>query len=214
MIISVFGPDGVGKSTVTQPLTDLGWCVFSGTGVANWPDQTWHQELTKAGIDETVIGTEDHLFEKIRRVHAMARELEKDQKVVVIDSDPFHKTLMHDYARALPDIKRAQQILEQRFTQLSNIANYEKAARIHVYIQISDVQDDLEQAKILQDRVHARGALAHFDPKSIDQSLASIKAYRAIKELLDTKNKQVITVTSSGPLDIQRFIQEIKALDN
>jgi hypothetical protein len=39
MIVSLFGPDGVDKSTVAQTLSDAGWTIFSGTGVASWPDQ-------------------------------------------------------------------------------------------------------------------------------------------------------------------------------
>lgn len=213
MILSVFGPDGVGKSTITRALANLGWCVFSGTGVASWPDQTWHQELTKAGIDETVIGDEDHLLEKIRRSHALAKDLEKKHQIVVIDSDPLFKTLMHNYARALPNTKKANQILRERYTLLKAIAHHEdKDARIYAYLQVSDTEDELGQAKILQERIQSRNVLAPFDPTSVEKSLSHLKACITIKDLLTNKKERVITITTNKPFDVQRFQDDVLAL--
>ncbi len=210
MIISLFGPDGVGKSTITQQMTELCWNVFSGTGVASWPDQTWHRWFVKHGIDETSVDDPAHFIEKIRRLHTMARELERTEGVVVIDSDPLHKTLMYSYKSLLPDETAAQAKLEQRFDELRRVAGIRNNHEIvHVFLQVSDQLDDEEQAKILHSRLATRETLAYFDPKTLEESRLAVVSYRAVKELLEQRGETVITVTTDSPFGIKSFREQL-----
>jgi len=211
MILSLFGPDGVGKSTVSQSLSNAGWQVFSGTGVASWPDQTWHKYLIARGIEETSLDDESHFLEKIQRAHQLARDLENKYGKVVIDSDPFHKTLMHDYRKLLPNKARARQRLQERLNQLGKLIGNTQDQLIHIYFQVNDSEDTLLQAKILHERLTSRGNLAYFDPKDIDQSQANIEACTELKKLLERKGLRVITITTSKPFILNDFLVQLEA---
>lgn len=206
MILSLFGPDGVGKSTISQSLGNAGWQVFSGTGVASWPDQTWHKSLTAQGIEETSLDDESHFLEKIQRAHQLARDLESGYGKVVIDSDPFHKTLMHDYRKLLPNKAQARQRLQERLDQLSKLIGNTPDQLIHVYFQVNNSEDTLQQAKILHERLTSRGDLAYFDPKDIGQSQANVEACVELKKLLMQRDLRVITVTTSKPFILNDFL--------
>ena len=209
MILSLFGPDGVGKSTVSQSLSNTGWQIFSGTGVARWPDQTWHKSLIGRGIEETAFDNDDHFLEKIQRAHQLARDLESKYGKVVIDSDPFHKTLMHDYCKLLPNKLQAQKRLYKRFEQLSRLAEVTRYQPIHVYFQIGEGEGIPMQAEILQKRLTSRGNLAHFDPRTIEQSQASIEGYMALKDLLRQRGFKVLTITTNQPFILEDFLSHL-----
>lgn len=209
MILSLFGPDGVGKSTVSRSLQEAGWQVFSGTGVASWPDQTWHKSLVAQGIDETSLDDEVHFLEKIQRAHQLARDLESKYGKVVIDSDPLHKTLMHDYRKALPSKQQARQRLSERLEQLNKIVGDSHLQLIHTYFQIDEGDNALQQAEILQERLNSRGNLAYFDPRNIEQSQASIEACRDLKELLTQRGVRVLIVSTNRPFILDDFLNQL-----
>lgn len=193
MIVSLFGPDGVGKSTISQALQQEGWFAFSGTGVASWPDKTWHDELRAQGIEDTTYEAEEHFLEKIKRAHELARRLEKEHGNVLIDSDLLHKTLMHDFLKG-----------RDRFDELYDLAYPVDENRIHLLLYIDGPIDDV--AAILQSRVQKRGRLEHFDPKSIDDSKRMIEACEQMKTALRRKGEKVITVETSHPVDIRAVL--------
>ena len=199
MIISLFGPDGVGKSTIANALRDTGCLVFSGTHVSQWPDQTWIHELNSRGLHEPSIEDEDHFLEKIRRLHTMI-PLYAAGQTVIIDSDPFHKTLMHDYSRALKKDMDPEVFIRERFEELSKLADMKTSYR-HVGFQISNSLEDDVQARILQERVNGRGSYDHFDPRTVKQSLHMVKACRLITQLLKEFGQEVIMVETNKPLD-------------
>lgn len=190
MIVSLFGPDGVGKSTISKKLKDLGYLVVSGTGVASWPDQTWHKELTSQGIDDTTLDERGHFYEKISRLHEMARELERQKTIVIVDSAPFHKTLMHDYIRA-SDETSAVGTLKGNFDLLFDIAKFDLENYIHVHCHLASNSSENEQARILHQRISARGRIDTFDPKSVEQSEQMIRACRLIVEQLRNRGAKV-----------------------
>ena len=199
MIISLFGPDGVGKSVVASALQKRGIYVISGTGVASWPDKTWHNELTAQGLHEPSIDDSQHFLTKIKKLHVLARTLEDQYGSVAIDSDPFHKTWMHD-------IKRGN----DREATLWRQAGYgPNDKRLHVYLRLSDSLDEHEQAIEIQRRIQKRGALAHFDPKSVLQSQKMIHAYDAIAGQLTARNERVVTVYTDRPLDVDSFMKMV-----
>jgi dephospho-CoA kinase len=203
MIISLFGPDGAGKSTVARGLAARGWQVFSGTNVAEWPDRAWHNELVARGLNEPTIEEDSHFLEKIERVHQLALELSKTNEYVVIDSNPLHKTLMHDYIHALPDRDAAIQRIRNRFVELKKLANYnDDIPRAHVLVLADAAADDETQAALLQKRIQKRGELRHFDPRTQEKSLQMIQACREIVRLLQDNGEQVITVSTDKPLSI------------
>ncbi len=202
MIISLFGPDGVGKSTIARALQSDDWVIFSGTNVASWPDQTWHNELLSQGIDDTSIEKDEHFLEKIRRVHELARSLEKLHSSVIIDSNPLHKTLIHDYLRALPDAQAGKHKMRQRYPELATIARLPHNGMVHVYCQVSDTLDDWAQARLLQERVSGRGELAHFDPVNLEASFHRIQASKELQDILIENGQRVITVATDRPFDI------------
>lgn len=208
MILSLFGPDGVGKSVTADALKAAGFYVFSGTGVANWPDQTWYKHLLEQGIDEASLDNEAHFLEKIRRVHQLARDLEKKHMKVVIDSDPLHKTLMHDYRKALPSKELARNQLHRKFIQLSKVANYESGALTHIYFQINN-GDTLKQAKIIHERLSLRGSLAPFDPRTLEQSQANIEACRDLKTLLEARGEKVITINTNRTFVPEHLLDQL-----
>lgn len=207
MIISLFGPDGVGKSTVAEALRTAGCLVFSGTGVADWPDQTWYDELSAKGLHEPSIDNQAHFLEKIERLHLMATRL-AGNKIVVIDSNPFHKTLAYDYSRAEKDGKDGRKVLQERFKALARLANMDTDYR-HVYFQISPSLDDTAQAAILQERVDSRTQRAYFDPRSTTQSLGMVRGYKAVAEAISNTGASLVTVYTQAPVErtvIERLI--------
>ena len=199
MIISLFGPDGVGKSTIANQLKDIGWNVFSGTGVASWPDSTWHDELLAKGIEETSFNDDNHFKEKIHRAHNLARNF-SEKKNVVIDSDPLHKTLMHDYlhGRGL-----------ERFDELLKVAQLHPATNLHVYLKVDDDLNYEEQAGILQSRINARGELAPFDPETLEESERMIEACDAIRDMLRDYKYKVIILNTVDPISNVRLSELI-----
>ncbi len=196
MIISLFGPDGVGKSTVGKKLADLGWLTFSGTNVSAWPDQSWHEYFVGQGIDESKIEDNAHFLEKIKRVHQMAHKLEAAGQTIVIDSNPLHKTLMHDYKKQLSDkADSSQRNMADRFQELSQVAGYDKDdQRLHVFFAISEFLSDETQAAVIQERLSSRTSLSHFDPKSLEESLALIRAAHSTSGLLISAGERVVTI--------------------
>lgn len=205
LIISVFGPDGVGKSTLTTRLRDIGFEVFSGTSVASWPDQSWYEELTKLGIDDTRQNTDEHFKEKIRRAHDLAREL-SHSKGVVIDSDPLHKTLMHDYLRT-EDIG----FVESRFNELSKIASLSgKDARLHLLLEIGEGLSADQGAQLLQERIMSRGERMPFDPETVDESKKMIVASTVIADVLKRNSYRVVTISTSQPISNEELIKKLK----
>lgn len=185
MILSLFGPDGAGKSTISTRLARDGWFVLSGTGVASWPDQSWHEELIAQGIDEPRYDNDAHFLEKIRRVHDLARRLERQHGNVVIDSDPLHKTAMHDVLRG---VDRFEELYVLAFPTYENVT--------HVCVMI-DSGDDRADAYELQRRIIARGEHEHFDPKTARASLAMIRATRQIVDTLQSRGDKVVTIKSA-----------------
>lgn len=209
MILSLFGPDGVGKSTVSHSLSEAGGQVFSGTGVASWPDQAWHKSLTAQGIDESSLDDEGHFLEKIRRAHKLARDLESKYEKVAIDSDPLHKTLMHDYQKLLPNKQQAQRRLYERLVQLNKIVGDSHQQLVHIYFQVNKSDNTLRQAEILQERLSSRGHLAYFDPRNVEQSQASIEAYGSLKELLLQGGAKVLTITTDRSFILDDLLNQL-----
>lgn len=195
MIISLFGPDGVGKSTIANQFREIGWDVFSGTGVASWPDSTWHDELLAKGIEETSFNDDNHFKEKIQRAHDLARHI-SETKNVVIDSDPFHKTLMHDYLRGKG---------LERFDELLKIAQLDPASNIHVYLKVADDLNHKQQAAILQSRISARGELAPFDPETLEESERMIEACNAIEDTLERRKYKVVTINTRNSISNEQL---------
>ncbi len=203
MIISFFGPDGVGKSTAAEALRDMGWSVLSGTGVASWPDQTWHKSLVARGIDETRLDSQAHFYEKIDRAHQLARDLEAAHGDVVIDSDPLHKTIVYGYQkhpRKLPGM----------WSQLSQLAGHQEKQLVHVYFQVDESGDSLRQAKVLQQRLQSRGNLAYFDPRTVQESQGYIEACLALRSLLESKGEKVVVVNTDSTFDAKDFLYQVK----
>lgn len=197
MIISLFGPDGAGKSTLSRHLADVGWRVFSGTDVSSWPDQSWIRDLNARGIDEPSYDVDEHFLEKIRRAHQMARHLEAQYGHIVIDSDPLHKTLIHDYSRGV-----------QRFDELYKLAfRGSDSQHIHVAVMINDT--DVRAASILHRRIVARKDAKYFDPKTTEQSLDMIRATRQLIGELESRGEAVEVVTSDQPAELTEIIQKV-----
>ena len=212
MIVSLFGPDGVGKSVVAKELIKKGWPVFSGTGVASWPDPVWHNELLSKGLHEPSIDNPEHFLEKIKRLYELAHKIDQTEGIAVIDSNSFHKTLMHDYVRALPDRERAGQMMRSRFNQLRQMIGDDRSSELHIYLQVSDSLSNEEQAKILQQRVHGRGELAYFDPSSLRQSFNMIQAYQELVSVIKEHNEHVITIFTDRPLDTMSLDHSIESI--
>jgi hypothetical protein len=202
MIVSLFGPDGGGKSTVAEKMANAGYVVFSGTNVASWPDTAWHEELVRQGLHEPSIDSDKHFLQKIERAHALARRL-RGGGPVVIDSDPLHKALMYDYLHALPDEEAARRRVRERFELFKKLARYDAGiSRIHVHVRISDKIDDLEHARTLQSWVKNRGELSRFDPRSVEQSQNMLRACRVLEEILLEDNESVVAINTNRTIEV------------
>jgi adenylate kinase family enzyme len=208
MIVSLFGPDGVGKSTVSTGLSQLGWFVFSGTNIASWPDRSWYEHFKSSGIDETKLDKDEHFVDKIRRVNVLARRLETSHDFVVIDSDPLHKTLMHTYIRSTEQDRNNSSLMTIRFDELRAAAQYKaNENRLHVHFQISSTVSDHEQATILQERVSKRGQKHYFDPDNIEKSLRQIQACREMKSVLLDAGENVLTIDTDETTGVQSILE-------
>ena len=221
MIISLFGPDGVGKTTLATQLEaalrsrGLGVIAFSSTNVQKWPEQEWHQHFVHNGIDEGTIEEPAHFLEKIVRCHGMAVRLQADADVVLIDSDPLHKTLLHAYANA------ARREEGSGSTEL--VAAFE---RLHALLQSHGLQLPAgslyftldaptdQHGALLAERLRGRGALRHFDPKTpraaAEISLAAQHLYDALRQ----KGHPVRRIATDRSVDVHLIAEWISALQN
>lgn len=209
MIISLLGPDGVGKSTIIDAMPKFRWYAFSGSHIEEWPDHSWYDEFVAKGIDELALDDDEHFKEKIRRIYRLANDLTQDYDYVIIDSDNLHKTLIYDYLRLMPDVDKAKQRLHARYSELMALLPEFHEPVVYVYLQVSDSLDEYQQAKILQDRVSSRGKLKPFDPTTVDSSLNRLRACRLIKKQLIENHQKVITVTTDKPIDFAAFKAEL-----
>lgn len=160
MIISLFGPDGVGKTTLAHQLSEqLEVPVLNGTNSNAWPDTSWHEEFAVRGINEKTIDDDDHFYEKIRRAHGQAALLDGLHGSVVFDSDPAHKVFIHNMLRGkgAPDLA----------AQLDALTGHDDdRARLHLDVRVSREGTRQEHGIILQRRLHLRGNLSPFDPQT------------------------------------------------
>lgn len=203
MIISLFGPDGAGKSLIADRLSETYYPVFSGTSVANWPDRTWYNELVAAGVDDATYDDPAHFLEKIRRAHALARQLEQLYGAVVIDSDPLHKTHMYDILQGDNS--------EERFSELFQLAKGgEHSDRLHIHVKVSRTLPLIEQAKILQERIGYRSEMSVFDPRELSISLDMISANDVLHERLGRAGERVVVVYTDEPFDPAAILEPIQ----
>ncbi|MGB3009667.1 MAG: hypothetical protein WBB33_04945 [Candidatus Saccharimonadales bacterium] len=181
-LISVFGPDGVGKSTFCRRFD--GAEVISGTNINTWGDTTWAQEFDEKGIDESRVNSSEHFIEKIKRLRTMLGSYPVE-KLVVIDSDPFHKTLIHRLMR------RGHRDPEQVFDVLLDDTGVVLSDTRHLLIQVSSKISDLEQAEILQERINIRAADCVFDPRTTEESRMMVLAADEAARLIESRNVAV-----------------------
>ncbi len=191
MIVSLFGPDGAGKTTIASQLAVAGVFVFSGTHVDEWPDHTWSKQFLDAGVDESSLNTETHFREKIRRCHKLVRELETRQGIVVVDSDPLHKTLLHHYVRTPSD---ADNEMASLWSTYERLAAYDNSKRLHVCVMISDKLSAEEQAAVLLERLEKSGNRDQFDPQNLIEALAMIQGSKVLADLLQDRGETVVVI--------------------
>ena len=191
MIISLFGPDGVGKTTTASVLGEqLGLPVMSGTNIASWDDDSWHQSFISQGIDEGRINDTSHFYEKIYRAHQEAARVDDIHGGVILDSDPAHKRFIFQHVLG-NDMSSA--VVEHE----AIVQHKPTRERLQLDIQVSQTGTPDEHAVELQRRIAHRGA-SFFDPTTIEASLAAIRASEALATQLRTVGHKVMTIYSDA----------------
>lgn len=193
MIISLFGPDGVGKSTFAKTLekgTSLP--VISGTDPSTWQDTSWHQSFVDLDINEREIKDIDHIYEKIRRAHQEAVRIDQQGAGVIVDSDPLHKTFLHSVmlGREMAGLVQQLEALDAATTT---------GERLHIHVRLSRRGTPQQHAELLQDRLNARGFQSIFDPTTAEASLAMLDASEKLDQQLRATGHKVVSVYNDTP---------------
>ncbi len=197
MIISLFGPDGVGKSTAAEVLgNELGVPVLNGSKPAAWPDTSWYDFLTREGIYETTSADLMFFNEMITRAHRQAMAMDDEYGSVIVDSDPFHKVFIHDVISG----RVATNAMASHVRGLELFANHDEGREWrHVHLRLSRTGTPIEHAAEMQRRIHARGNLSPYDPATIDASLAMIHASDALHNQLALAGFSLVDAYSDEP---------------
>jgi len=189
MIISLFGPDGAGKTTAASILGEqLSLPVMSGTNIASWDDDSWHQSFVEQGIDEGRINETNHFYEKIYRAHQEAARVDDIHGGVVLDSDPAHKRFIFQYVLGR---NMAGAALDHELI----VKHSPGRERLQLDVRVSQTGTVDEHAFELQRRISKRGA-SFFDPTTIEASLAAIRASNELAQQLHSIGHKVVAVYS------------------
>lgn len=192
MIISLFGPDGVGKSMYADKLAQEGYAIINGCDISSWPDKEWHEQFIEAGIDESMIDSNEHFIDKIERFYHLLGDL--SLRDIVIDSDPLHKTLLHDYSRALRASEDPEERVRERFQYLSNVAGLDRYPNQEHHLLLPDRGFDVQsQAIELQRRITKRGKATYFDPKTVEESKIALQASWCLMDVLASAGLKTYT---------------------
>ncbi len=211
MIVSFYGPDGAGKSTLMQQLQEAlasrGHVVtgFGGTDVAEWPDQSWHRYFVKNRIDEGSIEEEAHFAEKIVRCYRLANDLSARFDIVLIDSDPLHKTLIHDVKRAQSKGEAPEVALPRRFAHFARLLSEAGLTISDRSIYCTLAADPAQHGEILLPRIKHRGTLAHWDPKSEAEARRLSEAAETVTTVLKASGVSLKAVFMDQPIDLPRL---------
>lgn len=189
MIISLFGPDGVGKTTLANALGEkLDLPVMSGTNISTWEDISWYQSFVAQGIDEGRIDETNHFYEKIYRAHKEAARVDDLHGGIILDSDPAHKRFIfqHVLGRNMADVAMEHEHL---------IGHEAHRNRLQIGMRVSVEGTKEQHAAELQRRIGKRGA-SIFDPITIEASMAAIHASDDLTQQLEALGQNVVTVFS------------------
>ena len=189
MIISLFGPDGVGKTTKASVLSEqLCLPVMSGTNIASWQDDSWYKSFVTRGINEGEINNPDHFYEKIYRAHQEAARVDDIYGGVILDSDPAHKRFIfqHVLGNNMAGVALRHETL---------IAHSPERERLQLDVRVSRNGTNDQHASELQRRINQRGA-SIFDPRTTEASLAAIHASSELATQLHSIGQRVITIYS------------------
>jgi energy-coupling factor transporter ATP-binding protein EcfA2 len=206
-IIRLFGADGVGKTTLVTALAQDPHLqgrvtTFEGTHPETWPDNgLYKQQLAHAGIDENS-GERYHVLDKIRRCYELAGRIAAASGVVILDSDPFAKTILYNGLRAVqqPDRCPGSELLAQ-YNQLTRLTH--KAApgvdmvNLHVRLGYGTVR---EHGQTLMERINRRGGASVFDPVTSEEAGLAHKVAIDTAVLLLSQGETVSTVVSDDEL--------------
>lgn len=202
MLVSLFGPDGVGKTTFWESYQEPNLAKLAGTDIASWPDPSWHQSFLVAAIDERAIHDPAHFIEKIERAHEQARFLEDKANTVLMDSDPFHKTLLHMLIERPNMSTSTQSGYVQDFAR--RIGRTAMDSWLHVHLKLrpplygSSEQQQTKRKTLdaieLQQRITQRRADSIFDPRTIEDSLAMLHASDRLAATLKRTGYHVLTL--------------------
>jgi adenylate kinase family enzyme len=201
MIISLFGPDGVGKTTAAKELGEqLDLPVISGTDISTWHDRGWHEYFQDKNTNESLINNRYHFITKIVRLHREAASIDEAEGGVIVDSDPLHKTFVHDYVGSRGQYDRTKRALIESFLILDELAGHEPSrSRLNVHVKLSRSGESLEHAQVLQQRIAERAANSIFDPTSVESSLAMIDGSNALEQTLRDIRREVAVIYSDEP---------------
>ncbi|MDB5162115.1 MAG: hypothetical protein JWM52_623 [Candidatus Saccharibacteria bacterium] len=198
MIISLFGPDGVGKTVAANTLgQELGIPVLNGSKPSTWPDTSWYDSFTREGIYEG--GPVDDLMffnEMITRAHQQAMAIDDEQGSVIVDSDPFHKVFIHDFING----RIAADAMAKHVRGLELFANHDEGREWrHVHLRLSRTGTPIEHATEMQRRIQVRGNVSPYDPATIDASLEMIHASDALYNQLGLAGFSLVDAYSNEP---------------
>lgn len=199
MIISLFGPDGVGKTMAAQTLgAEMGVPVMHGSSPRTWRDTSWYDGYDARGIDPNSINDPMFFYELVTRAHREAMTIEDDAGAVIIDSDPFHKVFIHDYING----RIATDALDSHVRRLLMLANHDADREWrHLHMRLSQHGTPVDHAVEMQRRIHARGDVSPYDPQTVDESLAMMHASDILFQQLGAAG-QALSVGYSDHPDI------------
>jgi len=202
-IIRLFGADGVGKTTLASALAQDPQLqgrvtTFEGTHPETWPDDgVYGRQLAQAGIDENS-GERDHVVDKIRRCYTLAGKVAATSGVVILDSDPFAKTILYNGLRAAkqPNVCPGGELLEQ-YRQLNPLIRKAApgAALVNMHVRLGH-GTSTEHGQVLMERINGRGGASVFDPATAREAGLAHKLAIDVAALLLSQGETVRPVVS------------------
>lgn len=205
MLEILYGPDGVGKSTIAEHLVGMqpGLVCLHGTNLASWFDNS-PDMLRDLGFHQGMVPPDEAFADKIALINEASLAL-SSQVPVLIDGHALHKTAMNAVSGRirLPEfndssVPSAAEVLGGSLRQF--VTPLLGEAVTHTLVTLGDMAPSIEQAQLLQDRMCARGALSKWDPQTAGESLVQLTAAFDVQFILRDMGASVVERASQKPV--------------
>lgn len=206
MIEILYGPDGVGKSTVAQALSvqEPDSLLLHGTNFNSWFAE-YPLEMRDHGFDPSIVPPDEAFLDKMAVLNEVALVLARQHKVVV-DGHALHKTAINVMAgrSRLSGISTRSHSADELIAGPLNAAVLPLlgSAATHTLVVLgkSELPPQANPAYILQQRLGERGDISPWDPQTTRESWSQLIAGYELHFALERLGALVAERTSTKPV--------------